>query len=775
MSKQKLVVIGNGMAGMRCVEYILAEDPSKYDITVFGQEPHGNYNRIMLSSVLQGDASFKEIILHQRSWYKQNNIKLFAGEEVVSIDKDQKKIISKKGREASYDKLILATGSSPFILPLPGVEKDGVLSFRTILDCQMIIEKAKRHKKAVVIGGGLLGIEAAKGLLHQGMIVDVIHISNYLMEKQLDPTASHMLKSKLKKQGMNFLLDRETEEIIGNKRVKGLRFTDGSEIEADLVVMAAGVKPNVKLAADSGINTNRGVIVDDFLQTSSPDIYAIGECAEHNGRVYGLVKPLFEQAAILAKHLCQKQTSSYKGSILSTQLKVSGIDVFSAGDILPSSTTPTIQYRNDIEAIYKKVYFDGDRVIGAVLFGDTRGSTQLLEAITKQKVFLDQDKYSLLNTSSSTSKAASAPLSEHICTCNSVTKETIIHAVKKKSISTVEEVKKCTRASSSCGGCKPRVAELLDYIRSDSYDEETGDRSFCKCTTLTEKEVVERIENGEFLSVRVVMDKLGWQNKNGCSICHPALNYYLSRKNPLFYSKEEKLPLPHDGGRMVTPKLEGGVLDTRKLRSIVEIAEKYPSTQIAVSEEQRVHLFGMKREDVPGIIEDLKMPIERKGEPQIFIKADIAPSGCGCKKYDALPLVQNLEGMLGVLKPPHSIKAVVSTCKHSVHACRKNDFAAVKVYDCWEVYVGGSFESQAGELFCVIQTEKEAGQVIMALIEYYRSTAFYQETVQDWLNRLNMIAVREAIFSKESQDQLLSSLERHISIVNGPEGVGTLG
>ncbi|MBE3102672.1 MAG: NAD(P)/FAD-dependent oxidoreductase, partial [Bacilli bacterium] len=332
--------------GVKCVQHILEENSIAFDISIFGSEGHPNYSRIMLSSVLQGETSFEDIVINTHSWYENNGIRLFAGETVVEIDQDHKLIKTDKNREVPYDKLIIATGSTPFILPIEGADKEGVISFRTIEDCEKMIKTAEKYSRAVVIGGGLLGLEAARGLLNLGMEVYVVHNSNYIMERQLDPEASSMLRHQLEQQGMNFLLEKETEKIIGKKRVEGICFKDGSKVDVDIVVMAAGVRPNVQLAKISGIDTNRGIIVNDFLQTKCPDIYAVGECAEHDGIVYGLVQPLYEQGKVLAQHLCQKKTSGYHGSVLSTQLKIAGVDVFSVGQFTSEPETRAIRFHN---------------------------------------------------------------------------------------------------------------------------------------------------------------------------------------------------------------------------------------------------------------------------------------------------------------------------------------------------------------------------------------------------------------------------------------------
>ena len=354
--KRKLVMIGNGMAGVSFLEQLLKLNPNRYDITVIGAEPHPNYNRIMLSSVLAGDASMQDIILNDWDWYRDNNIMLHAGQTAESIDTQKQTVKTDKGIVVSYDELVIATGSLPFMLPLPGADKEGVIAFRDIKDCESMIEASKKYRKAVVIGGGLLGLEAARGLVNLKMEVSVVHIFNNLMERQLDATASRLLQAELESQGMNFLLEKQSDSIIGKKRVAGLKFKDGTHVDADLVVMAVGIKPNVQLAKDSGIEVNRGIVVNDYLQTSIPNIYSVGECAEHRGIAYGLVAPLYEQGAILAKKLAGVDSDGYQGSVVSTKLKVSGVNVFSAGRFTDEPGTKALRVQDDLLASIRRSF-----------------------------------------------------------------------------------------------------------------------------------------------------------------------------------------------------------------------------------------------------------------------------------------------------------------------------------------------------------------------------------------------------------------------------------
>jgi len=369
--KEKLVLIGNGMAGMRTVDELLKRAPEKYDITVFGAEPHGNYNRIMLSPVLAGDKTIDEIIIHDLQWYQDNNITLHTSKSITQIDRENQKVIAEDGTTAHYDRLILATGSNPVILPVEGKALDGVISFRDINDVNVMIKTAKTHKKAIVIGGGLLGLEAANGLMIQGMDVSVVHRSGTLMNQQLDQTASDLMLAELQAKGMHFLMNHDTAELIGTDRVEKVRFKNGNEVEADLVVMAVGVRPNIKLAQDSGIACERGVLVDDTLKTYSANVYAVGECVQYRNETFGLVAPLYEQAKVCASQLANVGGAKYVSSVTATKLKVTGINLFSAGDFIGDEESETLIYQDPSRHIYKKLVLKENKVIGTVLYGDT--------------------------------------------------------------------------------------------------------------------------------------------------------------------------------------------------------------------------------------------------------------------------------------------------------------------------------------------------------------------------------------------------------------------
>ncbi|WP_084675784.1 NAD(P)/FAD-dependent oxidoreductase [Caballeronia insecticola] len=371
-ARQRLVVIGNGMAGMRTVEELLKIAPELYDITVFGAEPYGNYNRILLSPVLAGEKSVDDIILNTRDWYDANGITLHAGDAVTAIDRAKRIVRSQKGVEVRYDRLLIATGSKPFIIPVPGCDLPGVIAFRDIQDVEIMLDAARDHRHAVIIGGGLLGLEAANGLQRQGMSVTVVHASESLMDRQLDASASALLKRSLEAIGLRFAMAAQTSAIIGDDRVRAVRFADGTQIDADLVVMTAGVRPNIALAQASGLHCERAIVVDDTLQTFDPRVYAVGECVQHRSATFGLVAPIWDQARVAGAHLAGAGHRRYVQRATATKLKVTGVDLYSAGDFIGDDDSEDLVLRDPRRGVYKRLVLQAGRVIGAVLYGDVK-------------------------------------------------------------------------------------------------------------------------------------------------------------------------------------------------------------------------------------------------------------------------------------------------------------------------------------------------------------------------------------------------------------------
>lgn len=769
--RNKLLVVGNGMAGVRCVEEILQHDSNAFDITIFGSEAHVNYNRILLSTVLQGDTTIEDIIINDQQWYSKNNIQLFTRETVVNIEIEKKVIYTDINRKVKYDKLILATGSCPFMLPIPGFDKEGVMAFRTIEDCQKMIESSKQYKKAVVIGGGLLGLEAARGLLNLGMDVNVVHLAPYLMERQLDVTAAQMLQQELEAQGMNFLLEKVTAEIIGDRRVKGLLFKDGTQIEADIVVMAVGVRPNIQLAKDSGIRVNRAIAVNDYLQTNVSDIYAVGECAEHREVVYGLVKPLYQQGKVLANHICGIGSEGYQGSVLSTQLKISGVDVFSVGQFDEDETTRAIKISDEVEGIYKKIIFQGKKMIGAVMFGDTSDGPRILDMIIKQKDVSDLENVRLFQPPNiSGTQVQAMGYSEIVCNCNAVSKGAIIEACNKNDLTTIAEVKNCTKASSSCGSCKPLVADLLDYIQSPNFDEVIQKTPLCPCTTLSEDEVVHQIQVQNLTSVQEVIKVLEWETESCCLTCRPALNYYLAMIYPNYVEKQESLfinenmnaSMQSGGTYSVMPQMYGGVTNVNELRKIADVVEKYQIPFISLTSGQRLSLSGVKKEYLEGVWTDLDMRLCSRSEHTVqTVRTCVGENGCQCDKQVSLNLAICLEQRLELLHTPQRVNISVSACIHNGAESTSKDVGVIGSDRGWEIYVGGNSGQhlQAGKLLCITETNEEVIKFTSAFIQYYRETAKYLESTGEWLERVGLIHVREVLFDDELCELLLERLE----------------
>lgn len=785
-TKKKLVLIGNGMAGVRAIEHLLKLSPDSYDITIFGAEPHPNYNRIMLSSVLAGGADMQEIVINDWDWYKENNITLHTGHKVTKIDTDRKKVISHQGIEVDYDSIIVATGSNPFMLPLPGADKEGVIAFRDIHDCEVMIDASKKYKKAVVIGGGLLGLEAARGLLHLGMEVNVVHIHSYLMERQLDEAASKMLQRELEAQGMQFLLKKSTASIKGKRRASGLAFTDGTEVDGDLVVMAVGIKPNIELAKATGLEVNRGIVIDDFMQTSVPGIYAVGECAEHRGIAYGLVAPLYEQGAVLAKHLAGVETVGYAGSVTSTKLKVSGVDVFSAGHFVESPTTRALKIQDDLAGTYKKIVIQDGKLIGAVLFGDTSDGAELFASIKKGESVEGREKELLLGISSDMlgknsggNRLEAMADDEIICGCNGVSKGTIGDAITNKGCNTVGAIKSCTKASASCGGCKPLVEGLLQLYAGDAVGEAVKE-GICGCTTLNRDEIVAEITRMNLNSTKEVMNVLGWHNPEGCSKCRPALNYYLGMINPEEYVDENESRITNeryhaniqkDGTYSVVPRIYGGVTSPADLKKIAEVAEKFDVPMVKFTGGQRLDLLGVKKEDLPKIWEELDMPSGHAyGKTLRTVKTCVGSTFCRFGTQDAIGMGIKLEKAFERLNTPAKVKLAVSGCPRNCAEATIKDFGVVAIDGGWELHVGGNggVKVRATDLLCIVKTEDEVMEWSSAYLQLYRENAQWNERTAQWIERVGLDYVKNALQNPEDRLALKSRIEKTLSLTTDP-------
>jgi nitrite reductase (NADH) large subunit len=785
-TKKKLVLIGNGMAGVRAIEHLLKLAPERYDITIFGAEPHPNYNRIMLSSVLAGGAAMQEIVINDWDWYRENNIQLHSGHKVNKIDTKRKTIASDQGLEVHYDALIIATGSNPFMLPIPGADKEGVIAFRDIHDCEVMMETAKHYKKAVVIGGGLLGIEAARGLLHLGMDVHVVHIHHYLMERQLDEAASKMLQRELEAQGMQFLLKKNTTSVKGKRRAAGLTFADGTEVDGDLVVMAVGIKPNIELAKAADIAINRGIVVDDYMQTNIPGIYAVGECAEHRGIAYGLVAPLYEQGAVLAKHLAGVDTAGYAGSVTSTKLKVSGIEMFSAGRFDETPTTRSLKIQDDLANTYKKIVIQDGKLVGAVLFGDSSDGAELFATIKNEESILGRERELLLGfstdglaTPSSNSRLEALPDDAIICGCNGVTKGVIIDAIQTKGCNSVGAIKTCTKASGSCGGCKPQVEGLLQIYAGEAA-EAAGKEGICGCTTLGRDEIVEAITGMRLMSTKEVMNVLGWNNPEGCSKCRPSLNYYLGMLFPEDYKDENESRITNeryhaniqkDGTFSVVPRIYGGVTSPAELKKIAEVAEKFDVPMVKFTGGQRLDLLGVKKEDLPKMWEELEMASGHAyGKTLRTVKTCVGNTFCRFGTQDSIGMGIRMEKTFERLNTPAKVKLAVSGCPRNCAEATIKDFGVVAIDGGWELHVGGNggVKVRATDLLCIVKTEDEVMEWSSAFLQLYREQASWNERTAQWIERVGLEYVKQALNSREERLALMDRIQKTLSLQNDP-------
>ncbi|MEY4753798.1 MAG: hypothetical protein RJA44_1473, partial [Pseudomonadota bacterium] len=625
MKKMKLVMIGNGMAGVRTLEELLKIAPDLYDITVFGAEPHPNYNRILLSPVLAGEQTLDEIILNPLTWYAEHGITLHLGKKVVKVDRTRRIVTAEDGTTAEYDRLLVATGSTPFILPVPGKDLAGVIAYRDIADTNTMIETAQTHRHAVVIGGGLLGLEAANGLMLRGMQVTVVHISPWLMERQLDDVAGKLLQKSLEERGLKFEIGAQTAALIGDAdggksgRVMAVQFKDGREIPADLVVMAAGIRPGTELAKSMGLLCDHdgrgGIKVTDTLQTvTDARIWAVGECASHRGIAYGLVAPLFEQAKVCATHLAEFGIGRYQGSQTSTKLKVTGIDLFSAGDFMGGEGTEDIVLSDPVGGVYKRLVIKGDKLVGACLYGDTVDGSWYFKLLREGRPIHDiRDKLMFGESNigdtghQGQNKAAAMADSDEVCGCNGVSKGAICKAIKDKGLFTLDEVRKHTKASASCGSCTGLVEQLIMFTAGGDYSATPKKKAMCGCTDQSHQDVRDAIRNDKLLSLQGVYQRLGWKTPNGCPSCRPAINYYLISTWPKeaeddpqsrLINERSHANIQKDGTYSVIPRMWGGETSAADLRRIADVVDKYAIPTVKVTGGQRIDLLGVKKEDL---------------------------------------------------------------------------------------------------------------------------------------------------------------------------------
>jgi nitrite reductase (NADH) large subunit len=801
MSKEKLILIGNGMAGVRTLEELLKLAPEKYDITVFGAEPHPNYNRILLSPVLAGEKTLADIVLNDDAWYAEHGITLHKGRKVVAIDRRKRRVLTEDGLEAPYDRLLLATGSMPFVLPVPGKDLESVIGFRDIRDVDLMLEASQKHRHAVVIGGGLLGLEAANGLKKRGMHVTVVHLLDSLMERQLDKPAAALLKRSLEDTGLTFKMPAQTEALLGEGRVRAVRFKDGSEIPADLVVMAVGIRPNTDLAKAAGIHCERGILVNDTMQTFDPRVYAVGECVQHRGALFGLVAPLFEQAKVCANHLAEFGIARYQGSVTSTKLKVTGIDLFSAGDFQGGEGYEEMLFQDPSRGVYKKLVVKDNRVRGAVMYGDTGDGAwyfQLLRDNTDISAFRENILFGQAHLGDSghgsENRAALMAETAEVCGCNGVCKKTIVDAIVQKKLFTLEEVRAHTKASASCGSCTGLVEQILQSTLGSDYSVSPAKKPLCKCTDHTHEAVRDTIRQQGLKTIPAVMKALDWKTADGCHNCRPALNYYLLCQWPNEYGDDPQsrfinervhANIQKDGTYSVVPRIWGGVTNPQELRAIADVAEKFQVPCVKLTGGQRIDLLGVTKEQLPAVWAELGRHGLVSGHAYAkglrTVKTCVGQEWCRFGTQNSTKMGIELEQMTWGTWTPHKVKMAVSGCPRNCAEATIKDFGVVAVDSGWELHVGGNggVKVRATDFLCKVETEDEVKEYCGAFLQLYREEARYLERTAPWIERVGLPYVkqrvvddpegRKALFERFLDSQKNAQTDPWAQLSQGPE------
>jgi nitrite reductase (NADH) large subunit len=764
--KERLVVVGNGMAAMRTVEELLARAPTRYQITVVGAEPHANYNRIMLSSVLAGEKSVDDIVINPHAWYDEHGVALLSGNPVTAIDRAAK-TVAIGGRRIPYDKLLLGTGSKPLAPPVPGLGLPGVHAFRDIADVDAMIAASERHSRAVVIGGGLLGLEAAWGLKRRGMSVAVVHLMSTLMERQLDATAGELLQHDLDARGIAFFTDGQTEEILGTERAEGVQLADGRRIDADLVVLAIGIRPNIDLPRAAGLDVNRGLLVGDDMRTSDPDIYAVGECIEHNGQVFGLVAPIWEQAKVCGARLAGDEAAAYVPPPVFTSLKITGVDVFSAGALAAADESDEeITLHDARRGVYKKVILRDDRIVGSVLYGhvaDGPWYVQLMREKADVSAFRDQ-----LVFGRAFAEAAAAPMpkiavaampdGEQVCDCNGVSKGCIAQAISAKGLTTLDAVRAHTKASSSCGSCTAKVEAILAHMGGAVAHR--ADPALCKCTEHGHDAVRRAIREQGLKTIAAVREALGWKTPDGCQKCRPALNYFLICAWPQSYRDDAQsrfvnervhANIQKDGTFSVVPRMWGGLTSPRELRAIADVADKYAIPTVKVTGGQRIDLLGVKKEQLPAVWGELNQAGLVSGHAYAkglrTVKTCVGSEWCRFGTQDSTGLGVKIERMCWGSWTPHKVKLAVSGCPRNCAEATIKDIGVVCVEAGYDVVVGGNggVEVRVTDHLVRLATEDEVLEHVGAFLQLYREEARYLERTAPWVARVGIEYVRARV------------------------------
>ncbi|ODT55315.1 MAG: nitrite reductase large subunit [Methylobacterium sp. SCN 67-24] len=763
---ERLVIIGNGMAPGRMLEHLLEAAPGRYAVTIFNAEPRVNYDRIMLSPVLSGEKAYEEIIIHGDGWYINNGITLYKGHRIVAIDRRAKTVTSDHGVTEPYDKLVIATGSVPFIIPVPGNDMAGVLSYRDLDDVNAMLLAAQSRGKAVVIGGGLLGLEAAAGLEARGMDVTVLHVMPTLMERQLDPAAGYLLERAVEARGIKVMTKANTKAIVGNGKVEGVELADGTVVAATLVVMAVGIRPNAGLAKESGIETNRGIVVDHGMRTSDPDIFALGECAEVGGQVYGLVAPLYEMARVAAARLAGDNTAEFVHSDTPTKLKVTGIDLYSLGDFADGDDREEIVLRDASAGVYKRVVLKDNRIIGTVLYGETSDGAWFND-LKKKQTDISEMRDTLIfgqayqggSPLDPMAAVAALPDDAEICGCNGVCKGKITSTIMAKSLTSLDDVRAHTKASASCGSCTGLVEQLMTLTLGDSYNP-AAVQPMCKCTDLGHDDVRRLIKAKGLKTIPAVMQELEWKTSCGCAKCRPALNYYLVCDWPdeyaddyqsRFINERVHANIQKDGTYSVVPRMWGGVTNSNELRAIADVVDKFDIPMVKVTGGQRIDMLGIRKEDLPAVWSDLGKAGFVSGHAYAkglrTVKTCVGSDWCRFGTQDSTGLGVRIEKFMWGSWTPAKVKMAVSGCPRNCAEATCKDVGVICVDSGFEIHFAGAagLDIKGTEVLGMVKTEDEALEVIVALTQMYREQARYLERIYKWAKRVSVAEIRRQI------------------------------
>ncbi|MCM2400539.1 nitrite reductase large subunit NirB [Rhizobium sp. S153] len=777
---EKLVIIGNGMAPGRMLEELFEKAPGLYEVTIFNAEPRVNYDRIMLSPVLSGEKTYENIVIHNDDWYATHGVTLHKGAKVTGIDRQNKTVTSANGITASYDKLVIATGSLPFIIPVPGHQLPGVLAYRDLDDVEKMLEIAEGKGRAIVIGAGLLGLEAAYGLKRQGMDVTVIHLMPTIMERQLDPAAAYLLEKALDERGIDIITKANTKAILGTDKVEGIELEDGRVIDGDMVVMAVGIRPASQLAKDAGLAVNRGIVVDDGMMTSDASIFALGECAEHRGICYGLVAPLYESAKVLADRLTGG-SAEYHGSVTNTKLKVTGINLFSAGDFAEAPDRQEIVLRDAAAGVYKRLVLKENRIIGAVLYGETADGSWFFD-LMKKGTDISEMRETLIFGQAYQGGAALDPMAAvaalpddaEICGCNGVCKGKIVSTITGKGLTTLDGVRAHTKASASCGNCTGLVEQLMSLTLGDAYNP-AAVTPMCTCTELGHDDVRRLIKAKELKTIPAVMQELEWKTSCGCAKCRPALNYYLVCDWPdeyaddyqsRFINERVHANIQKDGTYSVVPRMWGGVTSSSELRAIADVVDKFEIPMVKVTGGQRIDLLGIHKEDLPAVWADLGKAGFISGQAYAkglrTVKTCVGEQWCRFGTQDSTGLGIRIEKFMWGSWTPAKLKLAVSGCPRNCAEATCKDIGVICVDSGFEIHFAGAagLDIKGTEVLGLVKSEDEALEHIVALTQMYREQARYLERIYKWAKRIGHDEIRRQIM--EDHDKRRAYFDRFV-------------